>query len=78
MQSEENQYESVNHVEAAKLLGSPDRTRVPPDNQPSKIEHELPAPDCEYAVVNKANKKVSAWIKTCRREIAFKETHDVS
>ena len=47
----ESQYESVKQVEAAKLLGSPNsknntRLRPPPEN-------------CEYAVVNKANKKVS-------------------
>ena len=47
----ESQYESVNQVEAAKLLGSPNsknNTRLQP----------LPE-NCEYAVVNKANKKVS-------------------
>nr|XP_058940228.1 uncharacterized protein LOC131768521 isoform X2 [Pocillopora verrucosa] len=45
----ESQYESVNQVEAAKLLGSPNsknNTRLQP----------LPE-NCEYAVVNKANKK---------------------
>ena len=47
----ESQYESVNQVEAAKLLGSPNsknNTRLQP----------LPE-NCEYAVVNKANKKVN-------------------
>ena len=47
----ESQYESVNQVEAAKLLGSPNsknNTRLQP----------LPE-NCEYAVVNKTNKKVS-------------------
>ncbi|XP_066017259.1 uncharacterized protein [Pocillopora verrucosa] len=45
----ESQYESVNRVEAAKLLGSPkskNNTRFQPTPE-----------NCEYAVVNKANKK---------------------
>ena len=48
----ESQYESVNRVEAAKLLGSPkskNNTRFQPTPE-----------NCEYAVVNKANKKVSS------------------
>ena len=48
----ESQYESVNRVEAAKLLGSPkskNDTRFQPTPE-----------NCEYAVVDKANKKVSS------------------
>ena len=47
----ESQYESVNQVEAAKLLGSP--------NSKSNTRLQPPPENCEYAVVNKANKKVS-------------------
>ncbi|XP_066017256.1 uncharacterized protein [Pocillopora verrucosa] len=45
----ESQYESVNQVEAAKLLGSP--------NSKSNTRLQPPPENCEYAVVNKANKK---------------------
>ena len=47
----ESQYKSVNQVEAAKLLGSP--------NSKSNTRLQPPPENCEYAVVNKANKKVS-------------------
>ena len=47
----ESQYESVNQVEAAKLLGSP--------NSKNNTRLQPPLENCEYAVVNKANKKVS-------------------
>ena len=47
----ESQYESVNQVEAAKLLGSP--------NSKNNTRLQPPPENCEYAVVNKANKKVS-------------------
>ena len=47
----ESQYESVNQVEAAKLLGSP--------NSKSNTRLQPPPENCECAVVNKANKKVS-------------------
>ena len=46
----ESQYESVNQVEAAKLLGSP--------NSKNNTRLQPPPENCEYAVVNKANKKV--------------------
>nr|XP_058940237.1 uncharacterized protein LOC131768528 isoform X2 [Pocillopora verrucosa] len=45
----ESQYESVNQVEAAKLLGSP--------NSKNNTRLQPPPENCEYAVVNKANKK---------------------
>ena len=47
----ESQYESVKQVEAAKLLGSP--------NSKNNTRLQPPPENCEYAVVNKANKKVS-------------------
>lgn len=49
----ENQYESINSVEAAKLLGTPDT-----NNGPASTKQEPPKVECEYAMVNKANKKV--------------------
>ncbi|KAL9973645.1 hypothetical protein ACROYT_G020126 [Oculina patagonica] len=52
----ENQYEPVDRVEAAKVLGTPDSGRAPPTTQ-KKDEYELPSPNCEYAVVNKKNRK---------------------
>ena len=48
----ESQYESVNQVEAAKLLGSP--------NSKNNTRFQPPPENCEYAVVNKANKRVSS------------------
>ena len=48
----ESQYESVKQVEAAKLLGSP--------NSKNNTRLQPPPENCEYAVVNKANKKVSS------------------
>ena len=48
----ESQYESVNQVEAAKLLGSP--------NSKNNTRLQPPPENCEYAVVNKANKRVSS------------------
>ena len=57
-----SQYESVNPVEAAKLLRS---ANTSPDV--SKTRYEPPPEDCEYAVVNKANKKVSIELKTLKR-----------
>ena len=47
----ESQYESVKQVEAAKLLGSP--------NSKNNARLQPPLENCEYAVVNKANKKVN-------------------
>ena len=48
----ESQYESVNQVEAAKLLGPP--------NSKDNTRFQPPPENCEYAVVNKANKRVSS------------------
>ena len=48
----ESQYESVSQVEAAKLLGSP--------NSKNNTRFQPPPENCEYAVVNKANKRVSS------------------
>jgi len=50
----ENQYEPVDRVEVAKLLGTPDNNKAE-----KETEHESPSANCEYAVVNKKNKKVS-------------------
>jgi len=43
----------VNSVEAAKLLGTPDTNNAHP-----VTKEEPPKGECEYAMVNKANKKV--------------------
>jgi len=48
----ENQYEPVDRVEVAKLLGTPDNNKAE-----KETEHESPSANCEYAVVNKKNKK---------------------
>ena len=50
-----NQYEPVDRVEVAKLLGTPDSNKAE-----KKIEHVSPSANCEYAVVNKKDKKVSS------------------
>lgn len=52
----ENQYDSINPIEGAKLLGTPDRSKARHDNK-RKNEDESPAVNCEYAMVNKAHKK---------------------
>lgn len=49
----ENQYEAIDPVEAAKLLGTPDTNSVRP-----ATKQESPKVECEYAMVNKANKTV--------------------
>ena len=43
----------MNSVEAAKLLGTPDTNNARP-----VTKEEPPKGECEYAMVNKANKKV--------------------
>ena len=57
----ENQYEPVDRVEAAKLLGTSDNNK-----SEKKTEHESPPANCEYAVVNKKNKKVSGELNTVK------------
>lgn len=54
----DNQYESVDRVEAAKLLGTPDSGNSRPVTK-NKDEYESPSANCEYAVVNKRDRKVS-------------------
>ena len=54
----ENQYETVDPVEAAKLLGTQDSHKSRPAAK-KEDEHEVPSANCEYAVVNKKDKKVS-------------------
>ena len=53
-QIDQNQYEPVDRVEVAKLLGTSDINKAE-----NKIEHVSPSENCEYAVVNKKEKKVS-------------------
>ena len=55
----ENHYEPVDPVEAAKLLGTPDSSTARPVMKKKEDEYESPSANCEYAMVNKANKKVS-------------------
>ena len=50
----ENQYEPVDRVEVAKFLGTSDNNKTE-----KETEHESPPANCEYAMVNKKNKKVS-------------------
>ena len=60
----ENQYEHVDRVEVAKLLGSSDNNKTE-----RKAEHESPPANCEYAVVNKKDKKVSGELNTVKDSI---------
>lgn len=60
----ENQYEPVDRVEVAKLLGTSDNNKTE-----KKTEHESPPANCEYAVVNKKNKKVSGELNAVRDSI---------
>jgi len=55
----DNQYEPVDRVEVAKLLGTPDNNKAE-----KETEHESPTANCEYAVVNKKNKKVSGELNS--------------
>lgn len=60
----ENQYEPVDRAEVAKLLGTSDNNKTE-----KKTEHESPPANCEYAVVDKKNKKVSGELNTVRDSI---------
>ena len=60
----DNQYEPVDRVEVAKLLGSSDNNK-----SEKKAEHESPPANCEYAVVNKKDKKVSGAKNTVKDAI---------
>lgn len=60
----ESQYEPVDRAEVAKLLGTSDNNKTE-----KKTEHESPPANCEYAVVNKKNKKVSGELNTVRDSI---------
>ena len=69
----ENQYEPVDRVEVATLLGTPDI-----NNAGKKTEHESPSANCEYAVVNKKNKKVSGEQNVVRDSIRTMGSQSVS
>jgi len=58
---DQNQYEPVDRVEVAKLLGTPDINKAE-----KKIEHVSPSENCEYAVVNKKDKKVSSELSVVK------------
>ncbi len=69
----ENQYEPVDRFEAAKVLGTPDSGRAPPTTH-KKDEYELPSPNCEYAVVNKKDRKVSGALNRVKQFRAIRSS----